>query len=184
MAALPWSTLKTPAGNPASLSSSPRRTETDGSRSDGFKMTTLPVASALAVIHRGTMIGKLNGVMAATTPSDSRKECTSTPSATCEEKPPFKCSVTPQAYSTFSRPRAISPLASAMVLPCSDVISAASSSVWVTSKWRNVKRMLVRCERLELRHVCHATRAPATASSTTCVEGSGTRAVTSPVAGL
>ena len=50
------------------------RTETDGSRSDGFKITTFPVASALAVIHSGTMIGKLNGVIAATTPTASRTE--------------------------------------------------------------------------------------------------------------
>jgi hypothetical protein len=35
-------------------------------------MTALPLASALAAIHNGTMIGKLNGVIAATTPTGSR----------------------------------------------------------------------------------------------------------------
>jgi len=35
------------------------------------------------------------------------------------ENSPFMCSVSPQAYSTFSRPRASSPFASARVLPCS-----------------------------------------------------------------
>ena len=34
---------------------------------------------ALAAIHMGTIAGKLNGVMPATTPSGSRTVCTSTP---------------------------------------------------------------------------------------------------------
>ena len=122
VSALPCSTLKTPAGSPASFKSSPSRTAADGSRSDGFKITAFPLAMAFAVIHSGTMIGKLNGVMAATTPTGSRTECTSTPSATWLEKSPLRCSMRPQAYSTFSRPRANSPLASAMVLPCSWVM--------------------------------------------------------------
>ncbi len=45
-------------------------------------MTALPLAMALALIQSGTMIGKLNGVTATTTPTGSRVECTSTPSAT------------------------------------------------------------------------------------------------------
>ena len=39
----------------------------------------LPQAMALANIHIGTMAGKLNGVMPATTPSGWRIEYTSTP---------------------------------------------------------------------------------------------------------
>ncbi len=41
----------------------------DGSFSLGLRMNVLPHASALANIHIGTMPGKLNGVMPATTPS-------------------------------------------------------------------------------------------------------------------
>ena len=44
----------------------------DGSFSDGFRMKVLPHATALANIHMGTMAGKLNGVMPATTPSGWR----------------------------------------------------------------------------------------------------------------
>ena len=41
---------------------------TEGSFSDGFRMNVLPQAIALANIHIGTMAGKLNGVIPATTP--------------------------------------------------------------------------------------------------------------------
>src|SRR5213076_1539465 len=43
----PLTTLKTPGGNPASVSSSAIRSPADGSRSDGFRIKVLPVA-----IHR------------------------------------------------------------------------------------------------------------------------------------
>ena len=34
-----------------------------GTFSEGFKMTQLPVAKAIGKVHRGTMIGKLNGTI-------------------------------------------------------------------------------------------------------------------------
>ena len=46
----------------------------DGSRSEGFKMKVFPQAMASGYIHIGTMAGKLNGVMPATTPSGWRIE--------------------------------------------------------------------------------------------------------------
>ncbi len=68
----PCTTLNTPSGNPACLNSSPMKTEGDGSRSLGFKMKLLPQAIATGNIQHGTMHGKLNGVMPATTPSGWR----------------------------------------------------------------------------------------------------------------
>ena len=68
----PWTTLKTPSGTPASRSSSTVSIEADGSFSDGFNTKVLPQASAGAHIHIGTIAGKLNGVMPATTPSGWR----------------------------------------------------------------------------------------------------------------
>ena len=65
------------------------------------------------------MAGKLNGVMPATTPSGCRIEYTSTPVEACSVKPPFSRCGMPQANSTFSRPRATSPIASESTLPCS-----------------------------------------------------------------
>ena len=44
----------------------------EGSRSEGFKMKLFPQAIAAGYIHMGTMAGKLNGVMPATTPSGCR----------------------------------------------------------------------------------------------------------------
>ena len=68
----PWTTLKTPSGTPASLSSSARKSDDEGSFSEGLRMNVLPQAMALANIHIGTMAGKLKGVMPATTPSGWR----------------------------------------------------------------------------------------------------------------
>ncbi len=55
-------------------SSSAVQTDADGSFSDGLSTNVLPHASAGAHIHIGTIAGKLNGVMPATTPSGWRIE--------------------------------------------------------------------------------------------------------------
>ncbi len=68
----PWTTLKTPSGTPASASRSARKIEADGSFSDGLRMNVFPAAMAVANIHIGTIAGKLNGVIPATTPSGWR----------------------------------------------------------------------------------------------------------------
>ena len=70
----PLTTLRMPAGSPASTNSSAMRIGTDGSRSDGLRMKALPAAMAGAIFHSGIMAGKLNGVMPATTPSGWRIE--------------------------------------------------------------------------------------------------------------
>src|SRR5687768_15824720 len=70
----PWTTVNTPGGSPASASSCAQKLAADGSRSLGFKMNALPHASASGYIHIGTIAGKLNGVMPATTPSGCRIE--------------------------------------------------------------------------------------------------------------
>ena len=70
----PWTTLKTPSGTPASASSSAVSIDADGSFSDGLSTNVLPQASAGAHIHIGTIAGKLNGVIPATTPSGWRIE--------------------------------------------------------------------------------------------------------------
>ena len=114
-------------GQAASAHSCASRIDADGSFSDGLRMKLLPQAIATGNIHIGTMAGKLNGVMPATTPRGCLIEYESTPVDTFSEKPPFcRCGM-PQANSTTSRPRATSPAASAATLPCSLVISAAIS---------------------------------------------------------
>ena len=51
----------------------------DGSRSLGLSTKLFPQASASGNIQHGTMHGKLNGVMPATTPSGCRSVQLSTP---------------------------------------------------------------------------------------------------------
>ena len=85
----PFSTWKMPAGAPASANSSASSIGADGSFSDGFRMKALPQATAMAPIQHGIMIGKLNGVMPATTPSGWRIDHESMSEATCSVKSPF-----------------------------------------------------------------------------------------------
>ena len=100
---------------------------TDGSFSDGFRMKQLPQASATGIIHSGTISGKLNGVMPATTPSGWRIDQASMPVPTASVYSPFSRCGMPQANSTTSRPRCTSPSASDSTLPCSAVMMAESS---------------------------------------------------------
>ncbi len=79
----PCTTLNTPSGTPASCRSWARKSETEGSFSDGFSTKVFPHARALANIHMGTMAGKLKGVMPTHTPSGWRIEYTSTPVDAC-----------------------------------------------------------------------------------------------------
>ena len=70
----PCTTLNTPSGSPASAHSDASSSDADGSFSDGFSTNVLPQAIASGNIHIGTMAGKLNGVIPATTPSGCRSE--------------------------------------------------------------------------------------------------------------
>ena len=60
----PW---KAHFGSPASAAKSASIVEAPGSFSEGFKTNVLPAAMARGNIHRGTIAGKLNGQMPATT---------------------------------------------------------------------------------------------------------------------
>ena len=55
-----------------------------GTFSQGLRMNALPSVTAIGNIHIGTMAGKLNGVMPATTPSGSRRTSQRTPRADLE----------------------------------------------------------------------------------------------------
>ena len=70
----PCTTVNTPSGSPACFHIRASHSEADGSFSLGLRTNALPQAIALAAIQSGTMAGKLNGVMPATTPSGWRIE--------------------------------------------------------------------------------------------------------------
>src|SRR5215212_2092555 len=65
----PFTRFITPGGNPACSISSNTRRWTIGSCSDGLRMNVLPVATAYGQNQKAIMNGKLNGVIAAQTPS-------------------------------------------------------------------------------------------------------------------
>ena len=146
-------------------------------------MKALPVAMALAIIHSGTMTGKLNGVMPATTPRGSSTVCTSTPLETSVECAPFMRWGMPQANSTFSMPRATSPLASLSTLPCSAVMSAASAPRCPSSSSRRRNRVAARALNEVAAHSRAASLAPATACATSSELARATDPDCSPVAG-
>ena len=87
--ASPFTTVNTPSGSPASRHRSATSPEGDGSRSDGFSTKVLPQAMATGYIHMGTITGKLNGVMPATTPRGWRIDEASTPVETSSLNSPF-----------------------------------------------------------------------------------------------
>ena len=70
--------MNTPAGSPASAHSSAIQFAADGSFSLGLSTTALPATIAIGKNQHGTIAGKLNGLMIATTPSGWRIEVTST----------------------------------------------------------------------------------------------------------
>ncbi len=181
--ASPWTTLNTPSGNPARCSRSARSSEADGSFSDGLSTNAFPQATALASIQSGTITGKLNGVMPATTPTGRSTVWTSTPvdaSALCE--PPSRCGM-PHANSTHSMPRATSPSASDRTLPCSPVTSAARSPRWASSSSRRRNSRVARRLNGDAPQSAAASRATAATRSMSATEASVTSPVCCPRAG-
>ncbi len=176
--------MSTPGGKPASANSCAQKFAADGSRSLGFNTNVLPHAIAIGYIHIGTIAGKLNGVMPATTPSGWRIEYVSTSVETFSENSPFARSAMPHANSITSRPRCTSPFASAVTLPCSSVSSFAISVACFATSSRNANSTFVRFAIDAWRHVCEAFHADSTTSSTTVGDANATFACTSPVAGL
>ncbi len=69
----PGTMLTTPAGTPASSSSSPRRSAVSGVCSAGLRMTVLPAVIAGTILKQAMSSGKFHGTMPATTPIGSRR---------------------------------------------------------------------------------------------------------------
>ena len=88
------------------------------------------------------------------------------------------------AASTISIARPTSARASPKVLPISRVTARASSSWWASSTCRKPNSQRARSIVERLRQAGKAARAAATAASTSDAPDSGTRASSSPVAGL
>ncbi|MCY1414621.1 hypothetical protein D9M71_300760 [compost metagenome] len=180
----PLTTLNTPAGRPASSSSSARNSAADGSRSDGLSTKVLPQARATGNIHSETIAGKLNGVIPATTPRAWRRAWESMLLPMFSLTSPFSRCGPPQANSTTSMPRTTSPRASECTLPCSAVMIAASFPAFCSSS--SLKRLSTRARRsgVVADQAGKAALAEATASLSSRMLASGTCALIWPVAGL
>ena len=159
-------------------------TGTEGSLSDGLRMNAFPQATAGANFHIGIIAGKLNGVIPATTPTGWRIEYMSMPGPALSENSPFRKCGAPMQNSATSKPLWTSPLASGSVLPCSlDSLSASLSMSRCSNRTNSISTRPRRCGFVAA-HFGWAASAPLTAASTSPALASGTRACTSPVAGL
>jgi hypothetical protein len=179
----PLTTFRTPSGRPASANHSASSSAALGSFSLGFSTTALPQATATGTNQSGTIAGKLNGEITATTPSGCRRLYESTSVETFSLNPPRSAEGIPQAYSMTSRPRCTSPAASASTLPCSAVITSASRSrrAWTSS--RKAKSAAVRFASDASRQARAARSAACTATATSAAQASSTVPVRRPVAG-
>ena len=144
----------------------------------------LPQAIANGRNQKGTIAGKLNGTIAAQTPTGWRIVSVSTAVATFSRIRPCIVCGTADAASIISIARPTSARASGSVLPISRVTDRASSSWCASITWRKRNSQRARSIVERLRHPGNASRAAATAASTSAAPESGTRASTSPVAGL
>ena len=106
------------------------------------------------------------------------------PVETFSEYAPLVRCPSPQANSTTSMPRAISPSASESTLPCSEVRISASSCLRAFSSSRNANSTVWRFAIEASRHCAHAAVAEATASSTSAVEARRTSRCTVPERGV
>ena len=147
-------------------------------------MNVLPHAIANGRNQSGIIAGKLNGVIAPTTPTGWRTSSTSTPPATPSRFSPLsRCGIA-IAASVDSIPRTTSPRASPRVLPMSSVTRRASSSRCSQKDSRSAISARARFCGGTARHAGCASRAARAAASMSAAPESGTSAVRSPVAGL
>ena len=161
------------------------RSDGRGSRSDGLRMNVLPQAIANGRNHSGIIAGKLNGVIAPTTPTGWRTSSTSTPPRDALEVLALE-QVRDRAVaaSVDSIPRSTSPRASPSVLPMSSVTRRAISSWCSQSASRSAITARARFCGGTARQAGCASRAARAAASTSAAPESGTSAASSPVAGL
>src|SRR5262245_10874551 len=89
--ASPCTILKTPSGNPASFNRLANLPQLSGTFSEGLMIMQLPKAIALGMVQFGTILGKLNGTMEATTPNGTRSVLHSTPLLTSSTSPVVNC---------------------------------------------------------------------------------------------
>ena len=128
----PTSTFSHPGGKPASSASSARKSADSGVCDAGFSTTAQPAANAGASLCATRLSGKLNGLIAPTTPIGSRSANASFPSPACAASigtispPSFRASTALNVYVDIARDA--STRAVLIGFPASAQISRAASS--------------------------------------------------------
>ena len=180
----PWTTCNKLGGNPASAVNWASNNAQPGVCSDGFKRKAFPAVIASGNIHKGIIAGKLNGQMPAHTPSGKRYEMVSIVVDKPIMEEPSNCDEIWQAASTTSSPRWMSPMASAVVLPFSIVMSVARSFILFRINAWYWNMMRCRCCTDTSFHSFCASFALAIMLSHSSLVFSGTCAINSCVDGL
>ncbi len=180
----PLTRFTTPGGSSSESSTSKASCCVSGTCSDGFSTKVLPHPIANGRNQKGTIAGKLNGTIAAHTPTGWRTNSASTLRDTSSMIRPCIVVGTAHAHSTISIIRATSARASAIVLPISVVTERARSSRRASSASRRANSVRPRSITLTARQTGSASRAAPTAASRSDALDNGTRASVSPVAGF
>ena len=180
----PLTRLTTPSGRSSESRTSKASCWVSGTCSDGFSTKVLPHAIANGRNQNGTIAGKLNGTIAAQTPTGWRIVSASMLRETSSRMRPCIVVGIAQAASTISIMRATSARASPIVLPISVVTERARSSRRLLRPSRSPNRSRARAITDTSRQAGSAARAAATAASRSAADDSGTRASVSPVAGF
>ena len=140
----PLMRLTTPSGSPVCSSRRNTFCIVSGTFSEGLTSIVFPQAMAYGRNQKVIIPGKLKGAMTAHTPTGCRIMNSSMPVAISSRFVPCMSVGMPQATSTFSMARRISPFASSSVFPHSSVIVRAMSSKFSSSRFFNLKRYWIR----------------------------------------
>jgi hypothetical protein len=162
---LPWTTLKTPAGRPASWRARARCVADRGVSSAGMNTTVLPETSAGAVFHAGMAMGKFHGVMSVKTPRGPRRVVTLVPGSPLGSTSPVAAHPREPKNRDTSTARVTLPRASARVLPSSRTRSAATTEPRSCSRFAAIMRMAPRAGAGRAAHAGWAAAAAVTAAS-------------------
>ena len=110
-----------------------------GTFSDGFMIIQFPNAIAFGNVQQGTIAGKLNGTIDATTPRGTCSVLHSTPRLTSRISPVTNCG-NDVANSVSSIHFSISAIDSPIVFPFSSEHNSPSSCMFFSSKVLNLKK--------------------------------------------
>ncbi len=183
VAALPVTTLKTPAGSPARSPSSARASAERGVSDEGCATTVQPAARAAAALRVIIAEGKFQGVTMPTTPSASRRTIISASARWLVTLSALRRLPSSAYHSMNEAAYSISPRDSASGLPCSRVIKRARSSRASSMRPCHLRRIAARACGSMLRQELNAFSAASIASDVCAASSEATKASDAPLAG-